>query len=361
MSSPVLALGLMSGTSLDGVDIALISTDGIALSQLKECLTIPYSPEVQEQLRLACQGKGDFLHLEQHLTQLHIEAVSTFLHQYHLSAQEIAVIGFHGQTIQHRPHEKLTWQLGNGALMACTLNIPVVCDFRRHDMACQGQGAPLVPIFHLALAEKFSWSLPIAILNIGGIANVSWIDEGGTSTLTASDIGPGNALLNDWIWQHRQEPCDWNGNIASQGKVHQKILEEFLNHPFFAEPIPKALDRHSFTLEKVQSLSLEDGAATLTAFTAHSIAKSQSWFPSPPKSWLVGGGGRHNKTLMNMLSQILDSPIAPIDTVPGIQGDAIEAQAFAFLAVRSLKGLPLTFPGTTGVSRPVTGGAFYRP
>lgn len=354
MPETITAIGLMSGTSLDGVDVAWVETDGQRVHSYGASLTVPYEPSFRTQLRSLLEGKGDPLAIEKQLTEKHAEAVKALLKKMGKSANDVKVIGFHGQTIIHRPRETITWQLGNGALLASLTGINVVSDFRRRDMAEGGQGAPLVPVYHAALAH--GKTLPVAIINIGGVANVTWIGKDGT--LLAFDTGPGNALIDDWVLWHTGKPCDKDGHIAAAGKVDSKQLSAMLAAPYFRHVPPKSLDRNSFDTRELDDLSLEDGAATLTAFTVESIANSAMHFPAPAKEWFVSGGGRRNPVIMLGLKQRLNE-VYPVESL-GVDGDAVEAQAFAYLAVRSLYGLPLTFTSTTGAKKPVTGGAFYR-
>lgn len=360
MDTAYLALGMMSGTSLDGVDAALLETDGSRILSTGEALTLAYPEHFRKTLALATQGKADdILRVEQELTEYHARAARSLLLKAGLSASDIEVIGFHGQTVAHRPAEGLTWQIGNGALLAEQTGIPVICDFRRRDVAAGGQGAPLVPVFHSALAQDLPH--PLAIINIGGIANVTYIPEAGNlNGIIAFDTGPGNALLNQWMEQHTGEAMDAGGEAGLKGKVDKATLTRLLAKAFFRHAPPKSLDRYDFTLEEVERLTVENGAATLAALTAHSIAQSAEHLPKKPKQWLITGGGRHNACIMNMLSELLGkTKVKPVNAV-GWNGDALEAQAFAFLAVRSLLGLPLTLPGTTGCAFPVSGGALYR-
>jgi anhydro-N-acetylmuramic acid kinase len=351
------AMGLMSGTSLDGIDAALIKTDGTHIREQGEWLTVPYAPQLRKELRGLLEGEGDSLLIEQAMTKAHAEVVALLLKQAGLVAQDIDVIGFHGQTIIHRPQEGISWQLGNGGLLAELTGIDVVCDFRRRDMAAGGQGAPLVPLYHAAIAATLP--RPLAVVNIGGVANVTWIGEDSAKDIIAFDTGPGNALLDDWVRIHTGKDYDASGKLAASGKVDEKCLAALLAHPFFAALPPKSLDRNSFASIIIGHLSAADGAATLAAFTVQSLLLARNFFPAQPKAWVIAGGGRHNDCMMKQLQQGLQHPVNSIDAL-GFSGDALEAQAFAFLAVRSLYGLPLSLPGTTGATRPVTGGAFYR-
>ena len=370
------ALGLMSGTSMDGIDVALIETDGEHEVVRGPHATYGYPPEFRERLREATNDAhaltdrrarpGRLGEVERELTERHAEAVAAFLTDTAISSTEIDVIGFHGQTVLHRPASRatsfgngtdsqlppITVQLGDGELLAKLTGIDVVYDLRAADVEAGGQGAPLVPVYHSALAAKLP-QRPLAFLNIGGVANVTWI--GGDGRLIAFDTGPGNALLDDWVLRHTGRPYDANGNLARSGKVHEDVLQQYLMHPHFEQPVPKSLDRNDFTLDLVEGLSPPDGAATLAELTAAAVARSLSWLPEPPVLWLVTGGGRRNKHIMELLAWHLEAPVAPVEAVQ-LDGDSMEAEAWAYLAVRSLKGLPITYPGTTGVPKPLTGG-----
>ena len=370
------ALGLMSGTSMDGIDVALIETDGEHEVVRGPHATYGYPPEFRERLREATNDAhaltdrrarpGRLGEVERELTERHAEAVAAFLTDTAISSTEIDVIGFHGQTVLHRPASRatsfgngtdsqlppITVQLGDGELLAKLTGIDVVYDLRAADVEAGGQGAPLVPVYHSALAAKLP-QRPLAFLNIGGVANVTWI--GGDGRLIAFDTGPGNALLDDWVLRHTARPYDANGNLARSGKVHEDVLQQYLMHPHFEQPVPKSLDRNDFTLDLVEGLSPADGAATLAQLTAAAVARSLSWLPEPPVLWLVTGGGRRNKHIMELLAWHLEAPVAPVEAVQ-LDGDSMEAEAWAYLAVRSLKGLPITYPGTTGVPKPLTGG-----
>jgi len=348
------AVGLMSGTSADGIDAALIETDGEAVVQCGPALSEPYDPAFRARL-LAAYGSWDPTEetaaLEQELTRRHAAAVDRLLAD--AGAAAVDVIGFHGQTLSHDPARGRTWQIGDGEALAALTGIDVVFDLRSADMAAGGQGAPLVPAYHLALAAGLPQ--PLAVLNIGGVANITWLPEAGGPI--AFDTGPGNGLVDDWVQRHTGAPCDRDGLLAAAGRVDEDRLPRWLADSYFARRPPKSLDRKDFAGLDLTGMSVEDGAATLTAFTARAIARSAEWLPRPPIRWLVTGGGRHNPVLMAAIAAALPAPVLPVESA-GWDGDAIEAQAFAYLAVRSRRGLPLTFPGTTGVGRPTTGGRF---
>jgi anhydro-N-acetylmuramic acid kinase len=346
------ALGLMSGTSLDGIDVAIIETDGQDRLVLGPSLTVPYQKAFRERLRSVLGGLGPVEKVEGELTRLHADAVEQFLVRHPATA--IDVVGFHGHTIVHCPAERRTWQLGDGALLARLLGLDVVADFRSADIAAGGEGAPLAPLFHAAVAATLP--KPLAILNIGGVANVTWIGEG--AEILAFDTGPGNALIDDWVRQHTGAAADINGAFARAGRVSVGHLAGFLAFHFFERRPPKSLDRDDFRGILPVGLALADGAATLTEMTAAAIGAAPRHFPAPALEWLVCGGGRRNPALMEALRRRLGAPVRPVEEV-GWDGDALEAQAFAYLTVRSLRGLPLSLPSTTGASRPISGGRLF--
>ncbi len=348
----------MSGTSLDGIDVALIRTDGEGFVERGPSMTYPYSAErqllLQQALRDALsitnrkQRPGILAHVEEELAQWHIGALEKFFETTDFDNSMIDVIGFHGQTVLHRPEQKLTVQLGNGQIIADRFLIPTVYDMRASDVAAGGQGAPLVPVYHRALATE----PPVAFVNVGGVANVTYVGKSGE--LLAFDTGPGNALINDWVQKHTGQTFDEGGKLASAGTVSDRHLREALASPFFELRPPKSLDRNSFAHLNLDGLSLEVGAATLTAFTAKSIAAAAKWFAKPVKQWVICGGGRHNIALMSALRIELPNVVVAEDL--HLNGDSMEAEAWAYLAVRSLRGLPISFPTTTGVASPQTGG-----
>jgi anhydro-N-acetylmuramic acid kinase len=362
------ALGLMSGTSLDGIDAALIETDGERVGRFGPVGYRRYAEGERDLLRRALAAAtaltdrnarpGVLTKAEALVTQAHAEAVEDFLRAHAIARGDIAVVGFHGQTVLHRPERRLTVQIGDGAALARRIGVPVVYDLRAADVAAGGQGAPLVPVFHRALVENLHRPHPIAVLNIGGVANVTYIDG---ADLIACDTGPGNALIDDFMMARSGVPCDRDGAAAARGRIDEGWLAVALAHPFFAAPPPKSLDRNAFASLDASGLSLEDGAATLTAFTAGAVAAVVPQLPRTPRCWIVAGGGARNATLTRMLAERLAPATVEAAQTLGWSSDAIEAQAFAFLAVRSLNGLPITFPGTTGAPGPMTGGSIARP
>ncbi|MDB5716986.1 MAG: anhydro-N-acetylmuramic acid kinase [Sphingomonas bacterium] len=361
----VLAVGLMSGTSLDGVDSALIETDGEGHVRPVAFRTNAYSETARNQLRAAAataltydrpRRSPELVEAEGLVTRRHILAVHQLLADAEVDADEVSVIGFHGQTVAHRPDRGWTWQIGDGAAMASALKIAVVNDLRQADVAAGGQGAPLLPVYHRALAADLA--KPVAILNLGGVGNVTWIGDG--DALVAFDTGPANALIDDWMLAETGRAQDENGALAATGRIDEAVLGGMLDHPYFDATPPKSLDRADFTIQPVRGLSAADGAATLTGFTAMSVLRGLRQLPAPPKRLIVAGGGRHNATLMAMLSETCGILAEPIEAL-GWNGDATEAEGFAYMAVRSLNGLPISFPGTTGVAAPLTGGTLHRP
>lgn len=353
------AIGLMSGTSMDGIDVALLETDGERVQAFGPRTTLPYAPGLRAALgdlvgdaHRAEQDPADDLVAA--LTDAHADAVRDLLAAAGVAAADVDVIGFHGHTVLHRPERRLTRQIGDGARLAAATAIDVVCDLRGADVAAGGQGAPLAPLFHRALAADLD--RPLAVLNLGGVGNVTWLDG---ERVVAFDTGPGNALIDDWVRRHTGEACDRDGRHAAAGTAQAGPLQRLLDHDYFGRPAPKSLDRNDFSSDAVFGLSLEHGAATLTAFTVASVARALRHLPAPPTRWLVTGGGRHNPVLMRLLADEFAVPVDPVEAV-GWDGDAIEAQAFAFLAVRSLRGLPLSLPSTTGVPAPTTGGVLHR-
>ncbi len=362
------AIGLMSGTSLDGVDVALLETDGESVVRAGPTGYRPYAESERALLRAATaeaavltdrtKRPGVLREAEVLVTSAHAEVVETFLTSNKLTSKDIAVIGFHGQTVLHRPQNRLTVQLGDGAALAKRLGIRVVFDFRAADVAAGGQGAPLVPVFHRALAQALDLPRPLAIVNIGGVANVTYLE--GDADPVAFDTGPGNAPIDDLVRARTGEGFDRDGKLAARGKVHEELVAKLLANPYFGKRPPKSLDRAQFARLPLDALSTEDAVATATAIVTASIAKAQDHLSKPPANWIVAGGGARNPMLLAMLRKQLPGKVLRADEI-GWAVDALEAQAFAYLAVRSLKGLPITFPTTTGVPKPMTGGVLAEP
>jgi anhydro-N-acetylmuramic acid kinase len=357
------AIGLMSGTSLDGVDVAAIATDGERALRLGPTGYRPYAEPERVLLRQALAEAraltdrtarpGVLAAAEDLVTTAHAEAVEAFLAANAIAPEAVAVIGFHGQTVLHRPQAQLTVQIGDGPRLARRLGIDVVSDFRAADVAAGGQGAPLVPAFHAALVAALDRPPPVAVLNVGGVANVTYV---GPEGLVACDTGPGNALIDDFMLARTGASRDEDGAAAGGGRPDEAFIAAVLAQSFFALPPPKSLDRDDFTGRDLAAYSVADGAATLTALTAAAIAAVVPRLPQPPRSWIVAGGGARNPTLMRMLAERLAPAAVMTAGAVGWSADAVEAQAFAYLAVRSLNGLAITFPGTTGAPRPLSGG-----
>jgi anhydro-N-acetylmuramic acid kinase len=356
----------MSGTSLDGIDVALIETDGASHVTPGPARSFAYSNEDRALLRGALAAAehlpadpaqrnarpGVLAEAETRITTRHAEAVGHFLNAERIDPASIDIVGFHGQTVIHRPGERFTVQIGDGVALARELGRPVAYDFRAADVAAGGQGAPLVPVYHQALVLAEGLGGPIAVVNIGGVANLTYVDEG---ALIAFDTGPGNALIDDMMLSRAGEKMDVGGAMAASGKVDHAALAELLAHSYFAAPPPKSLDRNAFSSARVASLPLPDAVATLTAFTARGIIRALDHLPKEPKLIVVSGGGAHNLTLRWHLMQTLPCGLVLAERL-GWSADAMEAQAFAYLAVRRLKNLPITFPTTTGVAAPLPGG-----
>jgi len=362
------AIGTMSGTSIDGVDVALIETDGERVLALGPSGYRPYSEAERATLRQAlteavhltsrAQRPGALADAERLVTAAHAEAIARFVEDHALARQDIDVVAFHGQTVLHRPADRLTVQIGDGAALARALQMPVVSDLRAADVAAGGQGAPLVPAYHRALVRALGRVGPVVVVNIGGVGNITYVDG---DALIACDTGPGNALLDDCMLRMTGSGVDRDGAAAARGKVDEAWVAHALTLPFFAAPPPKSLDRNDFAHLQLPPMSVDDGAATLTALTAASIAHVAGKLPKRPASWIVAGGGANNPTMLRMLAERVRPAQVERAADLGWQGDAIEAQAFGFLAVRSLKGLPLTFATTTGVPVPLTGGVLAKP
>lgn len=355
----------MSGTSLDGIDVALIETDGGDVVRRGPARTYPYDERQRARLTSALEEAkrltdrqsrpGSLAALEKDLTLWHAGAIQTFCADAKIDRARIDVIGFHGQTVLHRPADRLTVQLGDGALLASLTGASVVSDFRAADVARGGEGAPFVPVYHRALAAAIA-ARPLAFVNIGGVANVTYVGE--NRELLAFDTGPGNALIDDWMARHTGSAIDHDGRHALKGRVDGSILDRLLADGYFARRPPKSLDRQNFSIDGLAGLSLEDGAATLTMFTARAIAAAVDHLPAPPKVWIICGGGRRNPALMGALENCVAGLVMPAEA-QGLDGDSMEAEAFAYLAVRSLHGLPLSFPSTTRVAEPMPGGVLH--
>lgn len=360
-SGPVCALGAMSGTSMDGVDAAVLITDGIDIQSFGESGYAPYSDAQRGIISEALnRWEGpEVVAAARVVEDVHAQVLTRF--------PEAELVGFHGQTLAHAPHEGRTLQVGDGGVLAAVLERPVVWDFRSDDVAMGGQGAPLAPFFHFACARWIKATRPLCFLNLGGVANITWIDPSqpapdNPGALLAFDCGPANAPVNDLMMARRSLPMDKGGALAAKGHVETGALELFLAEPFFNKRPPKSLDRNDFAemIQLVGELDDADAAATLTAMCAAGVVQGIEHCPEPPEQILVTGGGRHNPVMMEMLRAGLDCPVEPVESV-GLDGDMLEAQAFAYLAVRVARGLPTSCPGTTGVRAALGGGVISTP
>ena len=362
------AIGLMSGTSMDGVDVALIDTDGEGRVIQGPSSFAPYSASDRLLLRQALSDAtpltdrsarpGALAQAEKLITERHAEAVEDFLAAHSIERDTVGIIGFHGQTVLHRPERRLTVQIGDGAALAQRLGIAVAFDFRAADVAAGGHGAPLVPVYHRALVEAAGLRGATCLLNIGGVANVTYVTPGADPI--ACDTGPGNALIDDLMLARTGEAMDRDGKAAVRGVVDATALAALMAHPFFAEKPPKSLDRNAFSTAPIAGLSTEDAAATLAAFTAESIARLLAMLPMAPARIIVCGGGARNPVILRELAARCTAEVTTADQ-QGWSADAMEAQAFAYLAVRTLRDLPITFPTTTGAGAPLIGGVIRQP
>ncbi|MDF1722688.1 MAG: anhydro-N-acetylmuramic acid kinase [Minwuia sp.] len=355
-TAPLNVMGLMSGTSVDGIDIAMLTTDGITVGAPGPRGGFDYLPQEQAEIRAAFGQQLPSQAAIAAVTTAHIRAIDAFLTRN--PEQTPDLIGFHGQTTFHDPARRLTVQIGDAQALANRYGVPVVADFRKADVAAGGEGAPFAPLFHVAMTDGLP--RPLAVLNLGGVGNVTWIGNA-ADDLLAFDTGPANALIDDWMMQRTGASRDDNGQAARAGQVNEAWLVTLMDNAYFTRPPPKSLDREDFRPDRwPDGVTVDDGAATLTEFTARSVAMALPHLPQPPLRWLVTGGGRHNPTLMRRLSVALDASVEQVEAI-GHDGDAVEAQAFAFLAMRSLRCLPLSVPGTTNVPKPMTGGRLVMP
>ena len=368
------AIGLMSGTSMDGIDAAMLRTDGEGKVEFGPAAFYPYASAFRRDVERGLETAkaivrredrpGNLAALERAITERHAEAVRSLIRSAPPEWKDVELVGFHGQTVLHRPQDALTVQLGDGQLLADATGIRVVYDMRANDMKAGGQGAPLVPAYHAALARSlpspYASKSPVVFVNIGGISNITYVGEGDP---IAFDTGPGNALIDQWVAREGGVPFDADGAIASEGAVVHGVVERYLDRPFFAKAGPKSLDRGDFTLDEAEGLELADGARTLATVSAEAVLKSVEQLPAPPGLWIVAGGGRKNPHILADLKRgaaRMKGEVILAEDV-GLRGDFIEAEAWAYLAVRSLKKLPLTFPATTGCEHMVSGGILVKP
>ena len=355
------AIGAISGTSMDGIDVSAVATDGDTRVVPGPGRTYPYAPDLRARLLAflddpAVAERDPLTALEAAVSDAHADAIATFMAEFGYDAASVRVVGLHGQTVWHRPERRFTRQLGDGPRVAARLGTDVVNRFRHADVAAGGEGAPFAPLYHRALAAGLAQ--PVMVLNLGGVGNVTFIDG---DTVIAFDTGPASALLDDFVRRRTGQPFDADGLLAGSGTADTALVARLMAHPYFDRAAPKSLDRNDFHAwaEAVAAMPDADGAATLAAFTVASAADALRHVPRPAVRWLVTGGGRLNGTFMRLLHARLGVPVEPVEAV-GWNGDYLEAQCFAYLAVRSLAGLPLSLPTTTGVPVPMPGGELWR-
>jgi len=365
------AIGLMSGTSLDGIDVALVRSDGRSAVERGPFLSVAYEPLFRRRLASALNTAmsivahndrpGDLSEIEDELTDRHAQALMSFARKHEIALEKVDLVGFHGQTVLHRPGQCLTVQLGDGRRLADAISIPVVFDMRSADMVAGGEGAPLAPAYHRALAAGLETEMPVAFVNIGGISNITCVDKDGS--LRAFDTGPGNTLIDQWVEDKAGVPFDQGGAIASEGVLLRSMIDAYLGADFFKDPARRSLDRNDFRPPDPESATLEDGARSLARLTAEAIVLSSRQLPQLPRTWIICGGGRLNPVIMGDLEEITAASGGSVLRAEdvGLNGDAMEAEAWAYLAIRARKGLPLSWPGTTGCRQPVTGGVLVLP
>lgn len=350
------ALGAMSGTSLDGVDAAEIWTDGETIARFGDSAYREYTPQERASIRAALgrwPGDAGVAEAAEVVETVHARLLSRF--------KDAQVVGFHGQTLAHDPAGRRTHQAGDGALLADVLGKPVVWDFRSSDVALGGEGAPLAPVFHHACARWIDAKAPVAFLNLGGVGNLTWADPARPpeedGALLAFDTGPANAPINDLCMDWLGQPFDRDGALAAEGDVNESLVAALMRQAYFYRMPPKSLDRDDFAKAGavIDALPPSHAAATWVAVIAASVAHGLTQVPTMPARLLVTGGGRHNPVIMQALAREVSCEVAPVESV-GLDGDMLEAQAFAYLAVRVRRGLPTSFPGTTGVAARVGGG-----
>ncbi len=368
----MLVLGFMTGTSLDAVDMAVLETDGETIAAFGPAGERKLSDATRDIVLNATRAArrwprgaarpAIFAEAAQAVAEEHLAAGEAFLAEHGLDWDDFDLLGMHGQTVLHeRPRGAVrgrTVQLGDAEWLAERTGAPVAFDFRAADVAAGGEGAPLAPIYHQALARASGIDPPAAVLNIGGVANITLLAA--ASDLIAFDTGPGNGMVDLLVQSRGAGRFDSGGRLAAHGRRDEAVLSELLSHPYFAAPAPKSLDRYDFPLEALDGLSLEDAAATLVVFTAETAVRGLEMAREPPARLIVTGGGRRNPEIMRALRERAPMPVLSAEDA-GWRGDSIEAEAFAYLAARCLNGLPITFPGATGVRGPLTGGRIVRP
>jgi anhydro-N-acetylmuramic acid kinase len=360
MAATQTAIGAISGTSMDGIDVALIETDGQFAVRPRAGRTYPYPEALRarllEFLLDPSAAEQDPLHeLDAAVTGAFGDAIARFMDDAGIEASHVDLIGLHGQTVYHRPEHRFTRQLGKGHVLAKRFGVRTVDSFRHDDVASGGQGAPFAPLYHAALARALEQ--PVMVLNLGGVGNVTYIDG---DTIIAFDTGPASALIDDLMLRRFRKPYDEGGRVAKAGRIDRDVLAQLMDNPFFAQPAPKSLDRNDFhaRAKVIEKLADSDAVATLAAFTIEATVAALDHVPGRPKRWLVTGGGRHNRFFMDGLARRLGVPVDPVESV-GWNGDHLEAECFAYLGVRATLGLPLSLPTTTGVPHPMPGGKLW--
>lgn len=365
-------LGFMTGTSLDGVDMAVLETDGEAQLTFGPWAEMPMPGNTRAILEATIKAAlawprseaepSIFDEARRAIVECHFQAASEFLTRNGLGFSDFDVLGVHGQTVLHeRPKGGVkgrTIQLFDGQAFADLTGVPVVCDFRQADIEAGGEAAPLMPVYHQALVENAKIDLPLVVINLGGVANITAISDKG---LIAMDTGPANGLMDQWMRRHGRGDFDNEGRIAATGKIHDDILAVYMAHDYFKATAPKSLDRYDFNLQAIEGLNFEDGLATLSAFTLKSLLAGIRLTGVTPQTIILAGGGRHNRHLVGQIKAALTLAKVLLAEDLNWRGGALEAEGFAYMAVRSLKGLPISFPGTTGVKMPLTGGVVSYP
>jgi len=365
MKKPITAIGLMSGTSCDGIDVSIIESDGEDVLNSIGDHFFPYDEKTRFRIRTLKENidkvldlennKNEIIHLEKEITFLHSRAINLLLEKFRISKSEITLAGFHGHTIFHSFHDKKSKQLGDGKALSDLSGLNIIYNFRENDLKNGGQGAPLVPIFHKLLQKKLQLKMPVVFVNIGGISNLTYLNK--DDEMISFDSGPGNFLIDKLLQQksNNEMQFDKNGEVAFKGIVDKNILDRYLNDSYYISLPPKSLDVNNFNLSFLKDLNLEDSIATLSELTALTIVNSLNFFPNKPSEIILCGGGRKNKYIYERIKKISYISTLSIDEY-GMNGDFIESQAFAYLAIRSFFKKPITFTKTTGVSKPTIGG-----
>ena len=368
-SKNYIALGLMSGTSADGIDVAVLTTDGKTKINLGPSGYYPFSNSFRSKIKSIFKKKVNIekikkqkriVDIENEFTYLNFVAINKFLKKNKINKKEIDVVGFHGQTISHNPMNGYSWQIGNSQKLVNLLNVKVVSNFRDNDIKNGGQGAPLTPIFHYYLTKKIKKK--ICFINLGGISNVTYFNHRSKNSLNdilAFDAGPCCSLMDDWVSKNSNKKFDDLGILARSGNVKKEIIQNFLKKPYFSKLPPKSLDRSFFSLSLLKKLKIRDGSATINYLVADTLLKAFGYFPNYPDLCILSGGGRHNKFLVELINKKIKKSKILLAENYNWNGDSIEAHAFAYLSVRKLLNLPITYPKITGVKKPLSGGQVF--